>query len=112
MKLFDSIGEKEETGEVEIRPPENSKPEEKETRLGKQVEQELMGTESENVVGSEASTGSDSGSSTSADLPGMSSSSSSNEAVSVEDVHSQNKKIIGLLEDIREEVRGGSDELL
>ncbi|MFB6204103.1 MAG: hypothetical protein ABEJ75_00495 [Candidatus Nanohaloarchaea archaeon] len=100
MKLFDKINRDEETEEVAIRPSESSGGE---NRLEREAEARLTETDD-----SSDSTSEESGSSGSF-LPGMdadTSSTESSESITREDIHEQNQKIIGLLEDIKSEMRG------
>jgi hypothetical protein len=113
MGLFDRISEDEE--EVVLTEPEEIGANEEETRLKSDLESSL-GSSSKSSTSSSSSRksssrASSSSSNVSSSLPGMSSSASTSKSIEIEDLHDQNKKIIGLLKDIKSELSGGNELL-
>ncbi len=102
MKLFDRDEDKDEV-RLKSSPDRGSD----DSKLEKEAKDRLTDSGADSSGSQDYSGGSS--------LPGMSGSGSGSSAsVDMQDLHDQNKKIIGLLEDIKSEVGGGSstDELL
>lgn len=103
MKLFDKLNENGNSQEevvIDSSSESSSQSEGMETRLGQEVEQNIVGDEKESD--NSENTGSSS-------LPSMSGTTSTGKDVSMEDIHEQNEEIISLLKEINSGDESSSD---
>ena len=118
MKLFDGISDSDEEEEIRIRTEEtstNTGNQRNESRLIQEVEDEVVDKKSSSESkGSSTLPGVDYGSSDSSETNSSNSlgrSKNRSSKVDLDDIHSQNKEIIGLLKDIKSEVGDGNQLL-